>query len=147
MDQSQGLFRQEVIDEQRASSLGEVRLATPVSHQAWTLAAIGVAAGIVAWLIFGHYTRRVHVTGLLVPQAGLVTVTSDSNGVIDQISVSEGEHVHAGDILVSISDAHDSRTLGYTSKDISDQLQFEEKSLWRIQPRSAPRLKEASNIV
>ena len=31
----------------------------------------GIGASILAWLFAGHYTQRVHVTGLLVPRAGL----------------------------------------------------------------------------
>lgn len=120
--QVQGLFRQEVIDAHTTSPLGEVRLATPVSHQVWTLAAVGMAAAIVAWLFLGHYTRREHVTGSLVPQAGLLTVTSHSAGTVTHLQVAEGSVVHAGDALLTISDERSSVAFGDTAAVISLQL-------------------------
>jgi membrane fusion protein len=104
MEDSQRLFRQEAIDAQKAPSLGTVRLATPVSHQVWTLAAIGIAVAIIVWLVVGDYTRREHVTGTLVPQAGLLTVTAGGMGTVTKINVAEGSLVHAGDALLTIAD-------------------------------------------
>lgn len=58
MRPSQGLFRQEVVDAQTAAPLGKVHLATLVSHQVWTLAALSIAAAVVVSLFFNHHTRR-----------------------------------------------------------------------------------------
>lgn len=127
--QAQGLFRQEAIDAQTAPSLGVVRLATPVSHQVWTLAAVGIAAGIMAWLFLGHYTRREHVTGSLVPQAGLLTVTARGTGTVTNLLVAEGSMVHAGDALLTISDERSSASLGDTSAAISTQLRQQQARL------------------
>lgn len=129
MQQAQGLFRKEVIEAQTTSPLGVVRLATPVSHQVWTLAALGAAAAIVAWLFFGHYTRREHVTGSLVPQAGLLTVTARSAGTVTALQVAEGSVVHAGDALLTISDERSSAALGDTSAAISAQLRQQQSRL------------------
>lgn len=129
MQQAQGLFRQEVIDAHTTSPLGVVRLATPVSHQVWTLAALGIAGSIIAWLFLGHYTRREHVTGMLVPQAGLITVTSRSVGTVTDLQVAEGSVVHAGQALLTISDERHSATLGDTSAAISTQLRQQQARL------------------
>ncbi|TAM59017.1 MAG: HlyD family efflux transporter periplasmic adaptor subunit [Rhodanobacter sp.] len=126
---SQGLFRQEAIDAQTAPSLGTVRLATPVSHQVWTLAALGVAAGIVVWLFVGQYTRREHVTGSLVPQAGLINVTARSAGTVTKIDIAEGAIVHAGDVLLTISSERSSASMGDTSAAISAQLRLQQARL------------------
>lgn len=127
--QAQGLFRQEVMAAQTAPSLGVVRLATPVSHQVWTLAAVGIAIGIVAWLFLGHYTRREHVTGSLVPQAGLLTVTSRSAGTVTGLRVTEGSVVHTGDALLTISDERSSVAMGDTAAAISAQLRQQQAGL------------------
>lgn len=54
MQHEQGLFRQQAIDAQTTTSLGTVRLATPVSHQAWALTALVMTASILIWLFVGH---------------------------------------------------------------------------------------------
>jgi membrane fusion protein len=126
---SQGLFRDEAIEAQTASPLGVIRLATPVSHQVWTLVAVSLAAAVVAWLFLGQYTRREHVAGTLVPQAGLLTVTSRNTGTVTHLQVAEGSVVHAGDVLLTISDERSSAAMGDTSAAISAQLRQQQARL------------------
>lgn len=127
--QTQALFRQEAIDAQTASPLGAVRLATPVSHQVWTLAALAIAGAIVAWLFLGSYTRRERVAGTLVPQAGLLTVTAHTAGTVSALHVAEGNMVHAGEALLTIADERNSATMGDTSAVISTQLRQQQTRL------------------
>lgn len=129
MDQEHSLFRKQVVEEAGVPWLGSVRLATPVSCQWWTLAALGVGVAIVVWLFAGHYTRRVTVTGLLVPKTGLITITANTTGIVDHIAMAEGDHVHAGDTLVFLSGEHISQAVGNTSAEISHQLHDEASSL------------------
>lgn len=125
----QGLFRQQTIDAQATTSLGTVRLATPVSHQVWALAALIAAASILIWLFVGHYTRREHVSGSLVPQAGLLSVTARDIGTVTSIDVMEGAVVHAGEPLITLSGDRSSLTMGDTSAVISVQLRSEQTRL------------------
>jgi membrane fusion protein len=99
----QPLFRPEVSETTGQQWLGSVRLAYPVSHQLWTLISISIGIIIFIWLFTGHYTRRVHVTGLLVPQTGLITISANSTGIVDKIFISEGGQVHKGASLMLIS--------------------------------------------
>lgn len=142
MQRVQGLFREEVIEAQTASQLGVVRLATPVSHQVWTLVAVSLAGVIAAWLFLGQYTRREHVTGSLVPQAGLLTVTSRNAGTVTGLRVAEGSVVHAGDVLLTISDERSSAALGDTSAAISAQLRQQQARL-RVDLANTQRLADA----
>jgi membrane fusion protein len=119
---TQDLFRQEVLDVQSEKWLGSVRIATPISIQVWTLAAVGVVASVLIWLFAGHYTQREHVMGTLVPRAGLLTVTARSSGVVTQLTVTEGAAVHAGDPLIVLSGERSSAELGDTAANISAQL-------------------------
>ncbi|WP_068813940.1 HlyD family efflux transporter periplasmic adaptor subunit [Xanthomonas translucens] len=123
------LFRSEVLDAPSQAWLGTVRLATPVSTQAWTVAALLIGAAILAWLFAGHYTQRVHVTGLLVPRAGLISLTANTVGVVDHVAAAEGDRVVAGQILVSLSGEHTSKALGNTAAGVSTQLQRHAGSL------------------
>lgn len=123
------LFRDEAVDARSQAWLGTVRLATPLSTRAWTVVALGMAAAIVLWLFFGHYTQRVHVTGLLVPRAGLISLTANTLGVIDHVGVAEGDRVASGQVLVSLSGEHTSKALGNTAASVSAQLQRQAGSL------------------
>ncbi|WP_239638303.1 HlyD family secretion protein [Xanthomonas graminis] len=123
------LFRSEVLDAPSQAWLGTVRLATPVSTQAWTVAAMLIGASILAWLFAGHYTQRVHVSGLLVPRAGLISLTANTVGVVDHVAAAEGDRVVAGQILVSLSGEHTSKALGNTAAGVSTQLQRQALSL------------------
>ncbi|MCW0391160.1 Colicin V secretion protein CvaA [Xanthomonas sacchari] len=123
------LFRDAAVDARSQAWLGTVRLATPLSTRAWTFVALGMAAAIVLWLFFGHYTQRVHVTGLLVPRAGLISLTANTLGVIDHVGVAEGDRVASGQVLVSLSGEHTSKALGNTAASVSAQLQRQAGSL------------------
>ncbi len=123
------LFRQEAVDAHTAISLGHIRLATPVSHQMWMLTAVVLAAGIVAWLFVGQYTRREHVSGSLIPQAGLLTVTARSAGTVVEVRVAEGTSIRAGDALVTVSGERSSVSMGDTAAAISVQLRQQQTQL------------------
>ncbi len=123
------LFRDEAVDARSQAWLGTVRLATPLSTRAWTFVALVMATAIVLWLFFGHYTQRVHVTGLLVPRAGLISLTANTLGVIDHVGVAEGDRVASGQVLVSLSGEHTSKALGNTAASVSAQLQRQAGSL------------------
>lgn len=129
MQQESLLFRQEAIEAQETPSLGTIRLATPVSHQVWTLAITSIAVAILAWLFVGQYTRREHVAGSLVPQAGLLTLTARSAGSVTSVAVAEGAVVHAGEALLTVSDDRSSASMGDTSAVISTQLRQQQARL------------------
>lgn len=124
-----GLFRKEVIEAKRGSWLGAINVATPLSGWVIAWGAIGMAGLIVAFLIFGHYTKRERVTGELVPSAGLLDVRAAAGGVVRRVDVQEGQHVHRGDELAEISVDVDSARLGDTRARISRRLQSQRKAL------------------
>lgn len=113
----------------RRQSLGCVRLATPVSQQMWGWAAACVTALIVAWLFLGRYTRREHVTGSLVPQAGLLNVVARGAGTVDRIDVTDGAHVYAGQAVLTVSGDRSSAAMGDTDKLVDTQLRMQETQL------------------
>jgi membrane fusion protein len=123
------LFRKEALDAQATSWLGTVRLATPISHTMWTSAALLCGIAVSLWLWFGHYTRREHVIGNLVPQAGLIDLVARASGTVSRAYVTEGALVHAGDPLLALSGERSSETLGDTSAAISAQLRDQQASL------------------
>jgi membrane fusion protein len=97
------LFRREVIDARREKALGDVLLVQPMSTSALTLLAVGLAAGLIGFSVWGEYTRKAHVSGYLVPTAGLVKVYSRESGTIVEKRIAEGQRVSKGDVLFVLS--------------------------------------------
>jgi len=120
-----GLFRQEIFDAKRDNWLGSVRLATPLSLQILTLASLALGVAIIAFLIFGHYTRRERVEGTLAPTDGLMEVTAASPGTVTQLMVEQGAIVREGAPLIALSSEHFSVALGGTAAAINEQLKLQ----------------------
>ncbi len=97
------LFRQEALDARRENALGDVLLVQPLSSRALTLVAVALASALVAFTFWGEYTRKAHVTGYLVPTAGLMKVYARDTGTIVEKRVAEGQRVTKGDVLFVIS--------------------------------------------
>ncbi|MEO6103621.1 MAG: hemolysin D, partial [Pseudoxanthomonas sp.] len=100
---SNDLFRKEVLEAKRNSWLGAISLAQPL--QLWLLTGVALlaAAAIVGFLVLGEYTRRSHVTGQLVPDLGLSTIVSPTNGVVGRLYPEEGDQVRKSDALTLIN--------------------------------------------
>src|SRR4029450_9202405 len=97
------LFRREVIDARREKALGDVLLIQPMSTSALTLLAVVLASGLIGFAFWGQYTRKAHVSGYLVPTAGLVKVYSRESGTIVAKRIAEGQRVSKGDVLFVVS--------------------------------------------
>ncbi|HET7268749.1 MAG TPA: hypothetical protein VFJ15_11625 [Oleiagrimonas sp.] len=82
-----GLFREDAIKAHQPQWFGTTRLALPVSYRVWGLLSALAIIAIVGWLCLGHYTRREHVTGRLIPDAGLIRMTARSIGIVAAVKV------------------------------------------------------------
>ena len=97
------LFRQQAIDAQREKLLGEVSLARTVPMWGYTLLAVGFAAGLVAFSIWGEYARRERVDGFLALDSGAARLLAPQAGTITEILAKEGEEVQVGQPLIRLS--------------------------------------------
>lgn len=118
----QGLFRQEVIETRRGSWLGPVQAAPPLSRWILVLLALAMACAIVGFLAYGHYTRRARVMGLLVPSTGLQTIDANLSGSVSRVWVKEGQHLHKGQPVVTLSGDANSVTMGEVHAAITRRL-------------------------
>jgi membrane fusion protein len=123
------LFRQEVVDARRGEWLGSIIIAAPLSRWLLTSLALSLAAALLLFLFFGHYTRRETVVGQLVPSAGLLNVAAPSAGTIVRLKVRDGQGVKAGDVLIEISSERDSTALGDTHALVGRQLDIQRSRL------------------
>lgn len=140
------LFRQEVLQAQRGQWLGAINLATPLAFVWWAVLAAALATAIVAFLIFGQYTRRAEVTGQLEPAAGLLTLSAQTTGTVTRTLVHEGERVTAGQPLVEVSADLVSTSMGDTHALVSAQLRAQEAqvrtTLSNLQPQADAQAKD-----
>ena len=97
------LFRMEVIDAGRERLAGTVVAAVPPSSRLYTRLVLGVAAVIVAILVFGSYASSASVRGIVAYDAGIARVYPSTPADIRQIHVHEGQIVTAGTPLVTLS--------------------------------------------
>lgn len=91
-----GLFRSEVLEARRHAGFGAVAMRPPASFTAWSVVAALLAAGVVALLLLGQYTKRTRIPGITVPSGGVLKLVSPQPGVVVERRVDEGQHVQSG---------------------------------------------------
>lgn len=97
------LFRDEAIQELHSAQEGRIVLAPQLSGTLIAIAAALVTAAVAAALMLGTYTRRVTVSGQLLPSAGVLRVHTPQSGVVVEKRVVEGRAVKKGDVLYVIN--------------------------------------------
>lgn len=110
------LFRQEVLEQQAGRFAGAIVLIRPVPMRAAAGAAAVLAAAVLAFLVGGHYTRSVTVSGQLVPVAGSTRSTSPQFGRVVAVHVREGDVVAAGQLMIEISSERTTREGGVETR-------------------------------
>lgn len=124
------LFRREVVEARQDGWMGTAILVAP--RIGWVVAGIGclavVAIGLLA--VFGHYTQHVTATGRLVPSRGLLTLTSAEAGELTSLRVQQGQSVHQGQVIATVSGELDSAAMGGTYASVSKQLRSEKDRLY-----------------
>lgn len=84
--------------------------------------AIILVATVGVFSYFGTYTRKATVTSLLMPERGMLRLSSSAVGFISEVRVMEGQAVEQGDVLFVVSGERLSAA-GGTQKLISEQLE------------------------
>jgi membrane fusion protein len=98
-----GLFRGEAVRHATRRLEGEVILATPLSVKTLGLSLAVVIFGVLLFLFNASYARKATITGLLVPDQGMVRAVSQGGGSLQSIMVKEGDVVAAGERLAVIN--------------------------------------------
>lgn len=123
------LFRSQAVDAQQSRWHGQVVLASPLSYSFLALAAMAVAAVLIAFFIWGSYTKRSTVSGQVVPTAGLVKVYAPQSGIVIARHVQEDALVRQGDVLFVLSSERQIQSIGDAQAAISEQVQTRQRSL------------------
>lgn len=131
------LFRQEVLDHKRDTWLGEILLARPTSFGVLALLFLGIALGVLGYLVWGEYTKKARASGYLVPEQGLIKIYPQQSGAITILRVEEGQSVKRGDVLAIVSTERTS-VQGDTQIEIAKQLALRQKSLLEEEFKTHP---------
>lgn len=125
---SSNLFRKEALDAKQAKWTGTIILSRPFSFTFLTICALCIALVIIAFAIWGSYTKRSTVQGQLIPQSGLIQVYTTQSGTILKKNVYEGQSVKTGDILFTIS-TESYGEQGSITDALAKQTQLKEQSI------------------
>jgi len=117
------LFRREASAHASAPRYGEIILTHhPVSHTVMTVVFVAIGAAIVLFFGLFSYTKKVDVSGVLLPVAGLTRVVDSQSGIVVERTVSDGMRVKAGDVLFVIKSDRASLSEGDAEKAVSELL-------------------------
>ena len=116
------LFRPEVLAERQTQYLGTVLLAPRLSYHVFTIAAVLATAAVISLLFYGEFTRKARINGWLVPEEGLVRVFAPQPGVMTGLFIKEGQQVHKGQRLLTLSAELQSTALGPTQAEVARRL-------------------------
>lgn len=122
------LFRREVIEHRQSEWLGGIQLTRPLSLWFLSMLSLGLVACVATFLCVGEYTRKARVTGLLVPDRGVIRIVSPQPATVIESNVAEGRSVRAGDVLYVLS-VEQSTLTGNAQSAVHDSLKARERSL------------------
>ena len=128
-NQPEPLFRQEVFVAKQQQRLGTIILTPRLSFYLIALLAALIALMLLAFLYYGSYTRRISVSGQLVPIAGIIRVLPPQPGVVLEKHVVEGQQVKQGDVLYVLNSDRVGLSSNELQADISAQIANRKNSM------------------
>lgn len=122
------LFRQAAISARADHWLGVTQAVQPWPIRIVAPVGAALAAAVVAFLIFGQYTQRARVQGVLAPSSGLIKLAAPQEARILALKVADGDRVSKGQALYVLD--LDRRTeLGAASETVLAALKTQREEL------------------
>jgi len=141
------LFRDEALAAQRTQLLGQIVLTPKLSTLWMSLVAALLALAVIAFLMLGSHTRRVTVSGQLMPAGGLIRVHTPQAGVVLEKRVTDGQLVKKGELLYVLSSDRLGDGARELQADIAQQVGERKGSLEQeIQRSQQVQAEELSNL-
>ncbi|EHM46474.1 hypothetical protein HMPREF0880_03462 [Yokenella regensburgei ATCC 43003] len=100
------LFRKKAVEHQNDFIHGDILIPLPFGITFSAAITLILFLCIALFIYSGKYTRKAHLTGIVMPSSGLVKITPQYAGYITRLTASEGQHVVAGESLYHISGEH-----------------------------------------
>lgn len=105
---SSGLFRAQVRAHAESAWLGTILLIQPASFAFLAACAFAIAAALGAFLVFGEYTRKARLEGIVAPRSGVVRIVAPQAGIVESVQVAEGEVVGRDATVAVLRDPRES---------------------------------------
>ncbi|RQP25220.1 HlyD family secretion protein [Piscinibacter terrae] len=131
------LFRPAAIAAQCNTLYGDTSIARGPRTSLLVVAALLAVLSLIAFAVWGQYTRKEHVLGYLAPTSGLIKVYTPQTGTVLEKRVSEGQAVRQGDVLMVISSERSSTSTRDAQAAVLAQLGERRDSLKREQDKQA----------
>nr|WP_279608778.1 HlyD family efflux transporter periplasmic adaptor subunit [Burkholderia gladioli] len=109
--------------------IGEIVLVRPMSFTLLMFFSTCSAIALIAFFIWGSYTRRTTVYGVVAPDTGLVKVYAPQPGVVTRKMVVEGQHVARSTSLYTVTTDLRSAVNGQTQAALINQARERKSSL------------------
>ncbi len=100
------IFREEALNHQTDSDYGEIVLPASFGLSVSALTTLFIFLCLILFILYGSYTRKAHLSGIVMPSSGLVKITPQYAGYVTKLTASEGQHIIAGETLYHISGEH-----------------------------------------
>ncbi|MGL4724083.1 MAG: HlyD family secretion protein [Scandinavium sp.] len=97
------LFRKEAVNHQTETEYGEIIIPSSFGLFFSAISTLALLFLIFAFIYSGEYTRKAHLSGIVMPSSGLIKITPHYSGYVTALTVTEGQHVNAGETLYRIS--------------------------------------------
>ncbi len=123
------LFRTEAQNANLPRLHGEIVVRSNWMLWALTVVVVICVLGILTLIFFAEYTRRVTVSGYLIPIGGVVRIYSPQAGRITKVNVVEGDVVAAGQPLATIADERPDASGGDARAKSAQQIQERKDNL------------------
>src|SRR5438045_5659375 len=125
------LFRSESEEARATAWLGRILLIRPASVALISAAALLVAVALGAFFVFGEYTRKARVTGVLAPTHGVVRIIALQSGIVVATRAREGDEVDGDAPLFAISDVRINRATEDVGAALAARLEARRRALER----------------
>ncbi|MFC3690910.1 HlyD family secretion protein [Chenggangzhangella methanolivorans] len=122
------LFRAAAISARADQWLGTTRAVQPWPIRVVASVGAGLAVAVVAFLIFGQYTQRARVQGVLAPSQGLIKLAAPQQARILSLKVTDGDRVEKGQALYAL-DLDRQTELGAASETVLAALKVQREEL------------------
>lgn len=99
---SQNLFRKQAVAQQSERLWGELVLSQPMSYWFISFFFLLVTAFALYFLMVNDYYRKQTVSGLLVPDKGMVIISPPRAGLLVELVIEERQRVVKGDLLFTV---------------------------------------------
>lgn len=122
------LFRRQVLEAKKPKVLGSVALYCPPFR--WVIISLValLVVVLIAFCVFGSYTKRETAKGVLVPENGMMTITAMTPGTVIALPAHEGDMLEKGSHIATVSSEISTR-FGQTREAIARQLDLQREGL------------------